>query len=56
MKNIQFHLYELKISAVFWLLRGAVAVEQWAGHTFKRLIGSRHPEAVARMERERGLR
>ena len=56
MKNIQYYLLELQISAVFGLLRAAVSVEQWAGHTFKRLIGSRHPEAVARMERERGLR
>jgi hypothetical protein len=49
-------LHELKISAVFSVLRAAVFVEQWAGHQFKRLIGQRSLGAVARMERERGLR
>lgn len=48
-------IHEMRIRAVFLILRAAVAVDTWASAEFKRLIGSRSAAQVSRMERRKGL-
>lgn len=48
-------IHEARIRFVFFVLRIAESVRNWSSTEFVRLINSRSPAQVTRMERSKGL-
>lgn len=48
-------IHELRIAIVFKLLMLAESVSDWANAEFKRLLFSRRPSQVSKMEQRKGL-